>query len=175
MILFANAQGDLRPGRVSRRGLLLGAGAASVAASLRRVQAAERAVDHTIRIGPVSLELAPGKTIKTTGYNDSVPGPVLRLREGRPVNIKVTNDAGYPDLIHWHGLYLPALQDGATEEGIADHSGRRISHLLIYASADGHALVPQPCDGDDGRHAQHLLGGIRFSHCRAHGGRARQV
>jgi FtsP/CotA-like multicopper oxidase with cupredoxin domain len=33
------------------------------------------------------------------------------------VNIKVTNDAGYPNLIHWHGLYLPALQDGATEEG----------------------------------------------------------
>jgi FtsP/CotA-like multicopper oxidase with cupredoxin domain len=117
MILHPNAQGDLRPGRVSRRGLLLRAGAASVAASLRHAQAAEPAVDHTIRIGPVSLELAPGKTIKTTGYNDSVPGPVLRLREGRPVNIKVTNDAGYPNLIHWHGLYLPALQDGATEEG----------------------------------------------------------
>jgi FtsP/CotA-like multicopper oxidase with cupredoxin domain len=95
----------------------LRAGAASVAASLRHAQAAEPAVDHTIRIGPVSLELAPGKTIKTTGYSDSVPGPVLRLREGRPVNIKVTNDAGYPNLIHWHGLYLPALQDGATEEG----------------------------------------------------------
>jgi FtsP/CotA-like multicopper oxidase with cupredoxin domain len=80
-------------------------------------QAAEPAVDYTIRIGPVSLELAPGKTIKTTGYNGSVPGPILRLREGRPVNIKVINDAGYPDLVHWHGLYLPALQDGATEEG----------------------------------------------------------
>jgi hypothetical protein len=81
MILHPNAQGDLRPGRVSRRGLLLRAGAASVAASLRHAQAAEPAVDHTIRIGPVSLELAPGKTIKTTGYSDSVPGPVLRLRE----------------------------------------------------------------------------------------------
>ena len=117
MILHPNAQGDPRPGRVSRRGLLLRAGAASVATSLRHAQAAEPAVDHTIRIAPVSLELAPGKTIKTTGYSDSVPGPVLRLREGRPVNIKVTNDAGYPNLIHWHGLYLPALQDGATEEG----------------------------------------------------------
>src|SRR5271169_4392849 len=73
--------------------------------------------DHTIRIGPVSLELAPGKIIKTTGYNGSVPGRVLRLREGRPVNIKVVNDAGYPDLIHWHGLYLPAIHDGAIEEG----------------------------------------------------------
>jgi FtsP/CotA-like multicopper oxidase with cupredoxin domain len=73
--------------------------------------------DYTLRIAPVSLELAPGKTITTTGYNGKVPGPVLRLREGSPVAINVINDAGYPDIVHWHGLYLPALQDGATEEG----------------------------------------------------------
>ncbi len=73
--------------------------------------------DYALRIAPVSLELAPGKTIKTTAYNGKVPGPVLRLREGRPVTINVINDAGYPDLVHWHGLCLPAVQDGATEEG----------------------------------------------------------
>ena len=67
-----------RPGEPT--GASVGGRRASVAASLRRVQAAERAVDHTIRIGPVSLELAPGKTIKTTGYNDSVPGPMLSER-----------------------------------------------------------------------------------------------
>ena len=118
MIVHPNEQGDLRARWFSRRECLLAAaGAAAVAASPRQAQAAEPTVDHTIRIGPVSLELAPGKTIKTTGYNGSVPGPMLRLREGRPVNIKVINDAGYPNLVHWHGLYLPALQDGATEEG----------------------------------------------------------
>jgi FtsP/CotA-like multicopper oxidase with cupredoxin domain len=73
--------------------------------------------DHTIRIAPVSLEIAPGKIIKTTGYNGTVPGPALRLKEGQPVTINVINDSGYPNLIHWHGLYLPAAQDGATEEG----------------------------------------------------------
>ena len=73
--------------------------------------------DYTLRIAPMSLELAPGKTITTTAYNGKVPGPVLRLREGRPVSINVINDAGYPDIVHWHGLYLPAVQDGATEEG----------------------------------------------------------
>lgn len=41
----------------------------------------------------------------------------MRLREGTPVNIKVINDSGYDDLVHWHGLYLPAVQDGAAEEG----------------------------------------------------------
>ena len=65
----------------------------------------------------MSLELAPGKIVKTTSYNGMVPGPVLRLREGKPVTINVTNDASYPDLVHWHGLYLPSVQDGAMEEG----------------------------------------------------------
>ena len=80
-------------------------------------EASPAAADYTIRIAPVSHEIAPGKIIKTTAYNGSVPGPVLRLQEGRPVRINVINDAGYPNLIHWHGLYLPAAQDGAAEEG----------------------------------------------------------
>jgi len=119
----------------NRRELLLGTGAAIIAASLRDVQAAEPAVDHTIRIGSVSLELAPGKTIKTTGYNGSVPGPALRLREGRPVNIKVINDAGYPDIVHWHGLYLPAVQDGATEEG---------SPIIPVGESQIYSFTPRP-------------------------------
>jgi len=53
--------------------------------------------DHTIRIAPISLEIAPGKVIKTTGCNGTVPGPLLRLREGKPVSIKVINESGYPN------------------------------------------------------------------------------
>jgi FtsP/CotA-like multicopper oxidase with cupredoxin domain len=101
---------------ITRRALLAGASAASVAGRMSSAQAAPQ-TDYTLRIGPVSLEIAPGKTIKTSGYNGTVPGPLLRLREGKPVTINVINDAGYPDIVHWHGLYLPALQDGATEEG----------------------------------------------------------
>ena len=101
---------------ITRRALLAGASAATVGGAMGLAQAAPR-TDYTLRIGPVSLEIAPGKTIKTTGYNGTVPGPLLRLREGKPVTINVINDAGYPDIVHWHGLYLPAAQDGATEEG----------------------------------------------------------
>lgn len=105
---------------LTRRQLLLGASAAGfIAAMGRRSQAQEppTRTDHTIRIGSVTLELAPGKIIKTTGYNGSVPGPVLRFKENRPVAIKVINDSGYPNLIHWHGLMIPSVQDGAMEEG----------------------------------------------------------
>ena len=55
--------------------------------------------------------------IDTFGYNGTVPGPVLRLREGRQVSIDIRNDTDVDDIVHWHGLYLPAAADGAMEEG----------------------------------------------------------
>jgi FtsP/CotA-like multicopper oxidase with cupredoxin domain len=108
--------------RLSRRKILLGAGAAgltTITSGLpgRSQTPSPQPADHTIRIAPVSLEIAPGKIIKTTGYNETVPGPLLRLQEGKPVVINVVNDSGYPNLIHWHGLFIPAVQDGAEEEG----------------------------------------------------------
>jgi FtsP/CotA-like multicopper oxidase with cupredoxin domain len=120
---------------LSRRELLLGAGAASVTGSLARAQAPQPQPDYTIRIAPVSLELAPGKTIRTTGYNGQVPGPVLRLAEGKPVTINVVNDSGYPDIVHWHGLYLPAVQDGATEEG---------SPIIPVGQSQLYSFTPRP-------------------------------
>ena len=82
-----------------------------------RAEPAPAFADHTIRIALLSLEIAPGKVIKTTAYNGTVPGPALRLREGKPVAINVINDSGYPNLVHWHGLMIPPAQDGAVEEG----------------------------------------------------------
>jgi FtsP/CotA-like multicopper oxidase with cupredoxin domain len=75
------------------------------------------AADHSLRIAPLRLELAPGKVIQTFAYNDRVPGPVLRLREGRQVSIDIRNDTDIDDIIHWHGLYVPSAADGAMEEG----------------------------------------------------------
>src|SRR5258708_515917 len=107
-------QDSLREQNFSRRELLLGAGAASLAALASRrghAQAAVPSPDHTIRIAPISLEIGPNKVIQTTGYNNRVPGPPLRLKEGTPVTINVINDSGYPNLVHWHGLFVPPLQD----------------------------------------------------------------
>jgi FtsP/CotA-like multicopper oxidase with cupredoxin domain len=80
----------------TRRGLLLGSGAAGLAAVASRpghTQAVSAPTpDHTIQIAP--LEIAPGKIIKTTAHNGTVPGPALRLQEGRAVAINVRNDSG---------------------------------------------------------------------------------
>ncbi len=73
--------------------------------------------DFTLRIAPVAVEIAPSHFVSTTGYNGSSPGPVLRMREGRPVTVDVINDTDAPELVHWHGLFLPSQLDGAEEEG----------------------------------------------------------
>jgi FtsP/CotA-like multicopper oxidase with cupredoxin domain len=120
---------------LSRRALLVGAGAATLIDPRAQAQTPAPKIDYTIEIAPVALEIAPGKTIKTTGYNGKVPGPVLRLAEGKPVNIKVINNAGYDDIVHWHGLYLPAVQDGATEEG---------SPIIPVGQSHIYSFAPKP-------------------------------
>src|SRR5579875_785794 len=114
------------------------------------VAADSEKADHTLRIAPVSLEIGPGKTIKTTGYNGSVPGPVMRFTEGKPVTIDVYNDTDMPEVVHWHGFRIPSAVDGSMEEGtpeIPPHgharyrftprpAGTRWYHTHIMAHAD---------------------------------------
>src|ERR1700744_2777763 len=73
--------------------------------------------DYTIDIAPYSFEVSPHRTIKTIAYNQQVPGPLLRFKEGRPVTVDVSNHSANEEIVHWHGLFLPSEVDGAMEEG----------------------------------------------------------
>jgi FtsP/CotA-like multicopper oxidase with cupredoxin domain len=73
--------------------------------------------DIRLRIEPCSLEIGPGVKVDTVAYNGQVPGPLLRLKKGKPVSIDVTNATGSADIVHWHGLTTDSLNDGAVEEG----------------------------------------------------------
>lgn len=89
--------------------------------------------DATLRISPVQLEIAPRKIVKTTGYNGSAPGPVLRFREGQRVTIDVFNDTKEPELVHWHGLFVAPEVDGSAEEGtplIPPNTSQRYSFIV---------------------------------------------
>ena len=91
--------------------------------------------DHTLRIEPCTLEIGKGVSIKTIAYNGQVPGPLLRLREGAPVTIDVTNASSIPDLVHWHGLATDPINDGAMEEG---------SPMIAPGSTLRYSLTPKP-------------------------------
>jgi FtsP/CotA-like multicopper oxidase with cupredoxin domain len=54
-----------------------------------------------------------GRRTTAIAINGSVPGPLVRLREGEEAVIRVTNlleDSATS--IHWHGLMLPFRMDG---------------------------------------------------------------
>jgi FtsP/CotA-like multicopper oxidase with cupredoxin domain len=72
--------------------------------------------DVTLRIGNVLVEIAKEHTVSTIGYNGTVPGPPIRLREGVPVIVDLFNETNTPELVHWHGQIVPTNVDGAQEE-----------------------------------------------------------
>lgn len=73
--------------------------------------------DLTLRIREIAWELGPKRTIRTLAYNGLVPGPLVRVRAGRPFTVDVWNDSNDQDIVHWHGLHIPSDVDGAIEEG----------------------------------------------------------
>jgi FtsP/CotA-like multicopper oxidase with cupredoxin domain len=92
--------------------------------------AAPAAADHTLHIRNAAIELAPGRMVNVAAYEGQCPGPLLRLREGRPVTIDLINETDTPEQLHWHGQMVPADVDGSAEEGtpfIPAHGMRRIT------------------------------------------------
>jgi CopA family copper-resistance protein len=55
---------------------------------------------------------AGGKTAHAVTVNGSLPGPLIRLREGQTTRLSVTNTLDEDTSIHWHGLLLPFQMDG---------------------------------------------------------------
>jgi FtsP/CotA-like multicopper oxidase with cupredoxin domain len=88
----------------------------------------ESDADYTLRIAPVTVELDRSHILSTTGYNGTAPGPVLRMRQNKPVSIDVINETDTPELVHWHGMLIPPEVDGTEEEGsppVPAHGRRR--------------------------------------------------
>ncbi len=122
---------------------------------------AQTPADLTLTIGNVEVAIAPKRTIRTVGYNGAFPGPVLRLQEGRTVTVDVVNDTASPELVHWHGLFIPPEVDGSAEEGtpmvpahgrqrysfVPRPSGTRWYHSHVYA---GHNLHRSTYSGQYG-------------------------
>ncbi len=61
---------------------------------------------------PMKWETEPGKFVDAWAYNEQVPGPQIRVREGDRVRIVIKNELPESTAIHCHGVELPADQDG---------------------------------------------------------------
>ncbi|MEX2468053.1 MAG: copper resistance system multicopper oxidase [Gemmatimonadota bacterium] len=64
-----------------------------------------------LSIGRVSVPIGD-RTGHATTINGSLPGPILRFREGDEAVLRVTNTLDEDTSIHWHGILLPNGMDG---------------------------------------------------------------
>lgn len=111
---------------LSRRLLLAGGGAASALATFRML-APSYAWAQNSYTSPSLLPDATGAFDLSVGdlplrindrvgggqaINGSIPGPLIRLREGQEAVIRVTNRLREVSSIHWHGIILPPDMDG---------------------------------------------------------------
>ena len=67
--------------------------------------------DITLRIARQTMTI-DGHVMQAIGLNGTVPGPIIRLKEGRTARLHVINDLDEDSSLHWHGLLVPAAMDG---------------------------------------------------------------
>lgn len=112
---------------VSRRQLIERAGAAAMATAMERLLPSYArgspadtllqgqsvlsgsTIDLTIAETPFRVH---SKAAKAVTINGTVPGPLIRLREGQDVTLRVTNHLKATSSIHWHGVLVPPDMDG---------------------------------------------------------------
>lgn len=113
---------------ITRRGILAGLGAGATLAAVPAWAQGHSMRRHNgppIRVGfdEVSGEIidlavaggrrnVQGRSGHGIAVNGSVPGPLIRLREGQSVRLNVTNHLNEDTSIHWHGLLVPFQYDG---------------------------------------------------------------
>ena len=119
-LLMAN---ETQTARFSRRQLLNSAGAFGLGAALARLSPAYASQTGQTQLPALTgngIDLVIAETPFRVGsraataitINGTVPGPLVRLKEGENVTLNVTNQLKDAASIHWHGLLVPPEMDG---------------------------------------------------------------
>lgn len=74
-------------------------------------------VEVSLEAGIHRVEIAPGKSVEAWTYAGVSPGPLIRAKVGDTLKVHFRNQLPEATTIHWHGLEVPADQDGAGQAG----------------------------------------------------------
>ncbi|MBU4295909.1 MAG: multicopper oxidase domain-containing protein [Proteobacteria bacterium] len=70
-----------------------------------------KTIEYHLEIASQPVDIT-GKPTTAMTINGSIPGPVLRFREGDLARIHVSNRMDVETSIHWHGILVPPGMDG---------------------------------------------------------------
>lgn len=112
MMAAATRRNMLKIGAAGLFGACWGGWAGRVSAGIPTPPQTLSGNDIELRIAHRMLRI-DGRETHAIGINGSIPGPLIRLREGQDVRLTVVNDLHDEDTsIHWHGLLVPFQMDG---------------------------------------------------------------
>ncbi|CCF00540.1 multicopper oxidase family protein [Sinorhizobium fredii] len=100
---------------VSRRSLLQAGAGLLLATALPPFPARAASPDgYRIVAAPARARLVGPDRPETDvwTYNGTVPGSLVRLRQGKPARLLVENHLAQETTVHWHGIRLPNAMDG---------------------------------------------------------------
>jgi FtsP/CotA-like multicopper oxidase with cupredoxin domain len=90
--------------------------------------------DYQLRIAPVAKRIGDD-TVRMLAYNGSIPGPVLRVKEGSDITVEVENQGDMEATVHWHGLRLENRYDGTHETQAPIRVGERFTARVEFPDA----------------------------------------
>jgi FtsP/CotA-like multicopper oxidase with cupredoxin domain len=86
---------------------------------------------YDLRIAPVAKRIG-AETVRMLAYNGSIPGPVLRVKEGSEIAVEVENQGDVDATVHWHGLRLENRYDGTHETQAPIRVGERFTARVEF-------------------------------------------
>jgi len=92
-----------------------------------------------------SHEFVQGLATPALAYNGTLPGPMIEVTEGDHLKIEFKNNVPQqPSTIHWHGLEIPANQDGNPSDPVASGASRVYEFDIPVGSAGSYWYHPHP-------------------------------
>jgi FtsP/CotA-like multicopper oxidase with cupredoxin domain len=101
-----------------RRQFLKASAAGLLGASMLRPrigQANPKQLDLVASNGQFAFGEDPENTTPVMHYNQSIPGPLIRIPQGRESIIRLHNSLDEPTSVHWHGLRIDNAMDGVPD------------------------------------------------------------
>lgn len=123
--------------------------------------AAAHVVEVDLAAAPAKLALLPGKPADVLAYNGGHPGPTLDVAEGDHVVVHFTNRLGEPTNVHWHGMHVPADQDGGPMDLVAPGASRDYAFDVPAGGAGTFWYHPHPHGATASQVGRGLFGAIR--------------
>ena len=84
-----------------------------------------------LRIAPVRKQIGEA-SVRMLGYNGSIPGPTLRVRQDTTILVDVINEGDHEATVHWHGLRLENRYDGTHETQAPIPVGERFTYRVTF-------------------------------------------